>query len=244
MAPFKCEEISLYEEAKAGFISLFWQTIQVFIGLVVILLCTGGNPPGWLITVSFLLGIVFVAWRENERTQDGKGKQEKRNDREIRQIFDLLNAGKLVVVSGAMGSGKSSVLETIKQLATSKLVLTYQPIYINLKFVKNEKDFFKLICDYLRMENCVGYKFARALKKQNHRILLILDEADRLILEESFQRVANQLRSLSNGNDAPLILMIFITVSLEKLITDSRTTSYDHNIVIVRIPPHLAAINE
>ncbi|NEO65349.1 MAG: hypothetical protein F6J98_35135, partial [Moorea sp. SIO4G2] len=82
MSPVKREEISLYEEAKAGLSSLFWQTAQVFTSLLVIFLFAGGNPPGWLITASFFVGIVFVAWREHKRTKDGSGEHKQTNDKE------------------------------------------------------------------------------------------------------------------------------------------------------------------
>ncbi len=60
-------KISLEEQAKAGLKSLFAQTAQVALGLVVMLVVTGGNPPGWLVTTFFFLGIAFVAWREYKR---------------------------------------------------------------------------------------------------------------------------------------------------------------------------------
>lgn len=67
MAASKREQISLYEEAKAGMSSLAKQTAQVFVGLLVMLVLTGGNPPGWVVVLSFLTGIGFVAWSENQR---------------------------------------------------------------------------------------------------------------------------------------------------------------------------------
>jgi hypothetical protein len=52
---------SLYQEAKAGVISLARQTALVCFGFAVMLLLTGGNPPGVIVGLSFCLAIVFVA---------------------------------------------------------------------------------------------------------------------------------------------------------------------------------------
>lgn len=67
MVPGNRERSSLYDEAKAGLSSLFKQTAQVFVGLVVMLLLTGGNPPAFVVTLSVILGIGFVAWSEQKR---------------------------------------------------------------------------------------------------------------------------------------------------------------------------------
>ncbi len=67
MALVDRRKISLYEEAKAGFSSLIKQTVAVFVGLLLMLLLTGGNPPGWVVALSFFGGIGFVAWSENKR---------------------------------------------------------------------------------------------------------------------------------------------------------------------------------
>lgn len=59
--------ISLYQEAGDGLVSLFQQTAQVFIGLLLLIVLTGGNPPGFLVGFSFVAGIIFVAFKENKR---------------------------------------------------------------------------------------------------------------------------------------------------------------------------------
>ncbi len=67
MVPINRRKVSLYEEAKNGLNSLVWQTATVFVGFIVMLLLTGGNPSGFAITIIFILGIAFVAWREQKR---------------------------------------------------------------------------------------------------------------------------------------------------------------------------------
>ena len=67
MVPINRRKVSLYEEAKNGLSSLVWQTTTVFVGFIFMLLLTGGNPSGFAITLSFVLSIAFVAWREQNR---------------------------------------------------------------------------------------------------------------------------------------------------------------------------------
>jgi hypothetical protein len=67
MALVNRNRISLYQEARDGLISLFQQTSQVFIGLLLLIVLTGGNPPGFLVGFSFIAGIMFVALKEDKR---------------------------------------------------------------------------------------------------------------------------------------------------------------------------------
>ena len=67
MVSINRKKISLYEEAKNGISSLVWQTATVFVGFIFMLLLTVGNPSSFAITIIFILGIAFVAWREQNR---------------------------------------------------------------------------------------------------------------------------------------------------------------------------------
>jgi hypothetical protein len=67
MVPINRKKISLYEEAKNGLSSLVWQTASVFVGFILMLLLTVGNPSSFAITITFISGIAFVAWREQNR---------------------------------------------------------------------------------------------------------------------------------------------------------------------------------
>lgn len=60
-------QISLYEEAKTGLSSFLWQTLWGFLGVMMMLLLTGGNPPGFIVALSFCVGVGFVAWSEKNR---------------------------------------------------------------------------------------------------------------------------------------------------------------------------------
>ncbi|MEM7592041.1 MAG: pentapeptide repeat-containing protein [Cyanobacteria bacterium P01_A01_bin.83] len=59
--------ITLHLQAKAGLKSLFVQTAQVSLGLIILLVATRGNPPRWLVYAGFFFGVGFVAWSENKR---------------------------------------------------------------------------------------------------------------------------------------------------------------------------------
>jgi Pentapeptide repeats (8 copies) len=61
------QQISLYEEAKAGLNSLVKQTAQVGVGFLIMLLLTGGKPPAFTVALSCVAGIGFVAWSEAKR---------------------------------------------------------------------------------------------------------------------------------------------------------------------------------
>lgn len=71
MAPNNTE-ISLYKKAKSEFISLLTQTGLVFCGLLVVLIFTRGNPPGFVVASSFILGIAFIAWSEKKHLSEQK----------------------------------------------------------------------------------------------------------------------------------------------------------------------------
>jgi uncharacterized protein YjbI with pentapeptide repeats len=61
------KKFTLEQEAKTGFSSLLKQSFSVFVGLLLMLLLTGGNPPGFVVDLSFSLGVAFVAWSEKQR---------------------------------------------------------------------------------------------------------------------------------------------------------------------------------
>jgi hypothetical protein len=58
---------SLYQEAKAGAISLLKQTALVCLVFIIMLLVTGGNPPEDVVGITFCLTVVLVAWAEGKR---------------------------------------------------------------------------------------------------------------------------------------------------------------------------------
>lgn len=67
MAPINPSKVSLLKEAKDGLISLVHQIVIIFLSFSAILLTNGGQPSAFVITLTFLLSIAFVAWLEQRR---------------------------------------------------------------------------------------------------------------------------------------------------------------------------------
>lgn len=61
------EDISLYDEARLGLISLFNQLGVLFIFIISILILFNGNPPSIIIKVTFIVGILYTAIAEGYR---------------------------------------------------------------------------------------------------------------------------------------------------------------------------------
>jgi hypothetical protein len=81
-------QISLYKQSKEGLKSLFVQTTQVSIGLGLMLILTAGNPPGWLVSASFFVGIGFVAWSESKRQSEFDPREEKSESKGQNRLID------------------------------------------------------------------------------------------------------------------------------------------------------------
>lgn len=140
-------------------------------------------------------------------------------ERTLDRVFELLNAGSSVALIGEPNVGKSSVLWAIYRLATDRLESHRQPVRLNLTNVFSEQDFCEDLCEALGIETVEGSSLARTLRKQ--RILLLLDEVERISQEEFTRRIREQLRGLAEGQDAPLRLVITARTSLDKLFPES-----------------------
>jgi hypothetical protein len=66
------EQVSLYAEAKSGLSSLAHQVTQGAVGLLVVLLLTGGAPSGFALGLTFFLGVTFFSWKEKQRLEQMK----------------------------------------------------------------------------------------------------------------------------------------------------------------------------
>jgi len=140
-------------------------------------------------------------------------------EKELRDIFELLNAGSGVELLGDRQIGKSSVLKQIEKLAVSELKIKREPIYFNLQEVHTEVEFYEALCEKLGIANCMGYALFKAMK--NKRVLLLLDEAEKMTWEGFTRQVREQLRSLAEGENAPLRLVVAARTSLDRLFPDS-----------------------
>ncbi len=146
-------------------------------------------------------------------------------DKEIREIFEILNSGGGVALIGDKGSGKSSLLSAIEKQTSSKLYFERKPVYLNMSNVYDEQDFYIAICDSADIkvqDNIVlrGNNFYRIVK--NHRLLLILDDPDKIAWDGFTNQVRRQIRALaSEGNNSPFRLVVAARKSLKQLFADS-----------------------
>ncbi len=147
--------------------------------------------------------------------------------REIRRVFETLNSGSSVALIGERSIGKSSLLWAICQQAESQLMPPRKPIYLDMSQVYDEEDFYYALCSEVGIDECKGYRLTRALEKQHPRLLLLLDEIEKMTWQGFTNQVRGQLRGLANGHDAPLRLVVAASTSLDKLFPDS------HELVMV-----------
>ena len=141
-------------------------------------------------------------------------------EREIRRVFETLNSGSSVAIIGERAIGKSSVLQAIYRQAPNQLHHPRQPIYLDLKNVCDENDFYGALCHKAGIETAKGYLLERAL--ESHRLLLLLDEVEKMTWDGFTNQVRGQLRGLAEGNNAPLRLVVAACTSLDTLFPDSQ----------------------
>jgi DNA-binding Xre family transcriptional regulator len=141
-------------------------------------------------------------------------------EREIRWVFQTLNSGSSVAIIGERAIGKSSVLQAIYREAPNQLHHPRQPIYLDLKNVCDENDFYGALCDKAGIDTAKGYLLQRAL--ESHRLLLLLDEVEKMTWDGFTNQVRGQLRGLAEGNNAPLRLVVAACTSLDTLFPDSQ----------------------
>jgi hypothetical protein len=141
-------------------------------------------------------------------------------EREIRWVFQTLNSGSSVAIIGERAIGKSSVLQAIYREAPNQLHHPRQPIYLDLKNVCDENDFYGALGHKAGIDTAKGYLLQRAL--ESHRFLLLLDEVEKMTWDGFTNQVRGQLRGLAEGNNAPLRLVVAACTSLDTLFPDSQ----------------------
>ncbi|MGL6138177.1 MAG: AAA family ATPase, partial [Planktothrix sp.] len=139
---------------------------------------------------------------------------------EIQRIFETLNSGSSVAIIGERQIGKSSLLKEISRQAQTQLFQPRKPFYLNLQDIHDEDDFYQALCDHVGIEFCKGYRFSRNL--QNHRLLLILDEVEKMTWDGFTNNIRGQLRGLAEGSNAPLRLVVAGCTCLDQLFPDSQ----------------------
>lgn len=139
----------------------------------------------------------------------------------LRQLFEELSKGSNRSLVGDAQVGKSSILWMVCKLGPESLQLPPEAfIYLDMRNVYNEQEFFEYLCDELRIEACRGYKLRRKLRDK--RYILCIDEVDNMAREEQFTgQERAELCGLADGADMPLTLLIASQKSLKDLFPDS-----------------------
>lgn len=136
--------------------------------------------------------------------------------REIRNVFETLNSGSSVALIGQSAMGKSSLLMEICRQAPNKLTTPRQPIYLDLNGCMDEKQVYNRLANKIGIEISNGDLYSAL---QNHKLLLALDNVEC----QGFTRsVRDCLRSLAEGSQSPLKLVIAATKFLDELFDDSQ----------------------
>ena len=149
---------------------------------------------------------------------------------EIKRIFELLNSNNSVALIGEPEIGKSSLLKVIEEQSASKLEQPRKPIYLNLGNVYDEEDFYFAICELVDIPELKGFKLSRELKK--HKLLLILDNVEKMAWDGFTNQIRSQIRALAEGINAPLRLVIAASKPLNCLFSDSGMVSPFENVCL------------
>jgi AAA domain len=141
-------------------------------------------------------------------------------EREIQQIFEVLNSGSSIVLIGEEGIGKSSLLEALCREANHYLNIQRQSVLIDLNDIENDEDFYIALCHEVGIPECAGQMLTRNLRKHENKILLALDNVGKMTSEAFTKNLRDKLRSLADGGE-PLKLILVANESLTKLFNDS-----------------------
>ncbi|AFZ56553.1 ATP-binding protein [Anabaena cylindrica FACHB-243] len=140
-------------------------------------------------------------------------------EKEIKQIFELINNSSSVAIIGEQAIGKSSLLYAVYQQSINILKSPRQNVFIDMNNIHNQEDFYFAICEKIDIPDSTGYRFTR--NSQDKRVLLILDNVGKLNGEGFTRDVRDHLRGLSEGENACLKLVLAANESLKTLFNDS-----------------------
>ena len=166
--------------------------------------------PGWVQTQNPFLPLNGVV---------EKPEQSFNSESTLSRIFELLNSGSSVALIGERNIGKSSMLRAVQREAEERLYTFRQTVLIELNKVYSENDFYSALCEAANIQTCSGRELDRALNSK--RLLLLLDELERISQENFSRRVREQLRGLAEGSDAPIKLVVAASTPLRRLFPDS-----------------------
>jgi len=143
--------------------------------------------------------------------------------REVQQAFDYLRSGSSVVFIGGSGVGKSSLLTLLKDRAEAELGRT--PILLDMQTLHSEDDYYQALCEEVGIATVKGGRqLERALR--GRRLLLLLDEIEKMTWDGFSHNLRAELRGLAEGEHAPFKLVLVARSPLDRLFPDSdRNTS-------------------
>ncbi|MFN4843155.1 MAG: hypothetical protein ACK5HC_07810, partial [Dolichospermum sp.] len=145
-------------------------------------------------------------------------------EKEIKEIFELLNNASSVAIIGEQAIGKSSLLYAVSQQSVNLLNSPRQNVFLDMNIIHNQEDFYFAICEKVDIPDSKGYRFSSHLEKNNKRVLLILDNVGKLNGEGFTRDVRDHLRGLAEGENACLKLVVAANESLKTLFNDSYKT--------------------
>ena len=146
-----------------------------------------------------------------------KSEQFFNREKELRDIFEILNAGSGVELLGDRRMGKSSLLQQIRYRAASELMGQWEAVYLNLQKIHSEAEFYESFCEELDIANCIGIELNRSMKSK--RVLLLLDETENLQGNGFTREIRDRLRAFAE--DGSLRLVVATCMPLDHLFPDS-----------------------
>jgi GTPase SAR1 family protein len=138
--------------------------------------------------------------------------------REVQQALDYLRSGSSVAFIGDSGVGKSSLLTLLKERAETELGRT--PILLDMQKLHSEDDYYEALCEEAGIATVKGgWKLERALR--GRRLLLLLDEIEKMTWDGFSHNLRAELRGLAEGEHAPFKLALVARSPLDRLFPDS-----------------------
>src|SRR5262249_49851309 len=132
---------------------------------------------------------------------------------ELQRIFDALGRHECVSIIGSNHTGRSSLLYQVAVQGASRLQARYA--YLTLEVCRNDQSFFEYACECL---GAIGRR-DRDLRKliEVGRIILCLDDMERLTTRGFSEYPRSFLRGMANGQNAPLTLVVTSQLPLPDL---------------------------
>ncbi len=135
----------------------------------------------------------------------------------VNEALDYLKTGSSVVFIGAHGSGRSSLLTLLLDRVSRDL--GWKIAQLDLQVVENEKTFYRALCGSLGINGARDYYHLKQILN-GQRILLALDEVERMSCKGFTLNLRSALRGLSEGSSAPLKLAMVTATPLDRLFPD------------------------